>query len=110
MTISELIKNARLNEKEVLETNGVKIVLRHESGGDINFNDMFSITLCDAETDEWILDTGDIHISDLYVCLYEFCSFGKNIDSKAIRSSFSYQFGLDINEKYFNEKEGAIEH
>lgn len=110
MVLSEAIKNARLNGKEVFEDNGLEFVLRHENDGGIEYDDMFSITLCDGKTGKWLLDTGDIHISDLYVCLHELSSFGENIDWKAIRSSFTYQFGLEVNEKYFDEKEGVIEH
>lgn len=76
----ELVETARKEGKATTIIDDIGITLRHENEeNDPEYDDMFSITVVDGNTGEWMLDTGDVYIDDIYACVRESVEYGKDL-------------------------------
>lgn len=72
--LTELAEN-KPNEKMSMTIGNTKVIVCPDS----ELPDIYQVVVREADTDKWILDTGDIHIDDLEQVIMNFAEFGNDI-------------------------------
>lgn len=72
--LTELAEN-KPNEKVSMTIGNTKVIVCPDS----ELPDIYQVVVREADTDKWILDTGDIHIDDLEQVIMNFAEFGNDI-------------------------------
>ena len=99
----ELINRVHTEDIATITADGVSIILRHGTE-----DESFSMTLIDANTKEWMLDTKNIHINDLDLCLNEAIKNGK--DFEALQDTQLSNYIQYTNDHYYDiDKSKEIE-
>jgi len=72
--LTELAEN-KPNEKVSMTIGNTKVIVCPDS----ELPDIYQVVVREADTDKWILDTGDIHIDDLEQVILNFAEFDNDI-------------------------------
>lgn len=72
--LTELAEN-KPNEKVSMTIGNAKVIVCPDS----ELPDIYQVVVREADTDKWLVDTGDIHVDDLEQVIMNFAEFGNDI-------------------------------